>query len=92
MVGKAVEDFLANLDKPLALNEMRIMKESNYVKFRQILSDTTQYGDPILKIMKEQSLGIDSEVYDLIYESFWDLYCKKPQTPDIQPKKLEAFV
>lgn len=34
MVGKAVEDFLANLDKPLALNEMRIMKESNYVKFR----------------------------------------------------------
>lgn len=54
MVGKAVEDFLLNLEKPLVLNEMRVMKESNYVKFRQILSDTALYGDPILKIMKEQ--------------------------------------
>lgn len=89
MVGKAVEDFLMGLEKPLALNEMRIMKESNYIKFRQILSDTSLYGDPILKIMKEQHMGISSEVYDMVYESFWDLYCKKPKTPDILPKKLD---
>jgi len=29
-VGKAVETFLNTLDKPLQLNEMRVMKESNY--------------------------------------------------------------
>lgn len=31
LVGKAIEDFLHGLDKPLQLNEMRVMKESNYV-------------------------------------------------------------
>jgi hypothetical protein len=30
-VGKSVEDFLNGLEKPLQLNEMRVMKESNYV-------------------------------------------------------------
>lgn len=78
VVGKAVEEFLNTLEKPLALNEMRVMKESNYLKFRQILSDTELYGDPILKLLREESLGIPPEVFDLIYESFWDLYCKKP--------------
>ena len=32
MVGKAYEDFLISLEKPLNLNEMRIMKEANYVR------------------------------------------------------------
>ena len=40
-VGKSVEDFLNNLGKPLQLNEMRVMKESNYNIFRSILSDTS---------------------------------------------------
>lgn len=53
VVGKGVEDFLNSLEKPLQLNEMRVMKESNYQKFRQILSDTNMYGDPILKLIKE---------------------------------------
>lgn len=30
-VGKAVEEFLLSLEKPLQLNEMRVMKEANYV-------------------------------------------------------------
>jgi len=34
MVGPAVENFLKSLEKPLALNEMRVMKEANYTKFR----------------------------------------------------------
>lgn len=52
-VGKAVEQFLNNLDKPLQLNEMRVMKESNYQRFRQILSDSTLFGDEILQLMQE---------------------------------------
>lgn len=34
MVGKEVELFLNSLEKPLQLNEMRVMKEANYQKFR----------------------------------------------------------
>ncbi len=33
-VGKAFEDFLQSLEKPLQLNEMRVMKESNYLRLR----------------------------------------------------------
>ena len=33
VVGKAVEEFLNTLDKPLQLNEMRVMREPNYVSF-----------------------------------------------------------
>lgn len=47
-VGKAVEQFLNTLDKPLQLNEMRVMKEANYQRFRSILSDSTLFGDEIL--------------------------------------------
>ena len=36
------------LDKPLQLNEMRVMKESNYQKFRSILSDPALMGDEVL--------------------------------------------
>lgn len=32
-VGKAFEDFLNGLEKPLQLNEMRVMKEANYVRY-----------------------------------------------------------
>jgi hypothetical protein len=38
-VHKAFEDFLNSLEKPLQLNEMRVMKEANYTKFRSIISD-----------------------------------------------------
>ncbi len=34
MVGKEVETFLNTLEKPLQLNEMRVMKEANYQRFR----------------------------------------------------------
>ena len=33
-VGKPVEAFLNSLEKPLQLNEMRVMKDSNYQRFR----------------------------------------------------------
>lgn len=95
MVGSAVEQFLASLDKPLKLNEMRVMKDSNYTKFRQILSDSTLFGDEILALLKDQCsvLGISSEAFDVVYEGFWDLYCKKPfSLIDIPVKKLEGFL
>lgn len=93
-VGKAYEDFLLSLEKPLQLNEMRVMKESNYQRFRQILSDTALYGDPILRLLREQAkeLGLSAKAYDTVYEGLWDLYCKKPQTADLTAKRLEGFL
>lgn len=38
-VGHAIEDFLTSLEKPLTLNEMRVMREPNYSRFREIISD-----------------------------------------------------
>jgi hypothetical protein len=34
MVGKQVEQFLNSLEKPLQLNDMRVMKDANYTRFR----------------------------------------------------------
>ena len=95
MVGKQYELFLNSLEKPLQVNEMRAMKESNYIKFRQLLSDPSQYGDEVLALMAEygDKLGLSKEVYEMVYEGFWDLYCKKPHaSADIPVKKLEGFL
>jgi hypothetical protein len=95
MVGKQVELFLNSLDKPLQLNEMRVMKEANYARFREILSDVTLYGDELLALLKTQSkfLGVSKQAFDAVYEGFWDLYCKKPHAAaDIPVKRLESFL
>lgn len=95
LVGKAVESFLLSLEKPLQLNEMRVMKDANYTRFRQILSDTHLFGDEILALMKEncKELGLSRKAFEFVYEGFWDLYCKKPVNPtEIPTKRLEGFL
>lgn len=64
-VGKAVETFLTSLEKPLQLNEMRIMKEPNYSKFRAILSETLLFGDEVLALFKDQHkvLGVSRKAF-----------------------------
>jgi hypothetical protein len=58
------------------------------------LSDTDEFGDDILSYMKTNSkkLGLLPDIFDLIYENFFDLYCKKPATPEVTPKKLDGFI
>ncbi len=71
------------------------MKESNYIKFRQLLSDPAQYGDEVLALLAEHGdkLGLSKAAYDMVYEGFWDLYCKKPHaSAEIPVKKLEGFL
>ena len=71
------------------------MKEANYQKFRSLLSDLSIYGDEVLALLREhhELFNLPPQVYDMVYEGFWDLYCKKPdQTADIPPKKLEGFI
>eukprot|EP00352_Strombidinopsis_acuminata_P005337 CAMPEP_0176350360 /NCGR_PEP_ID=MMETSP0126-20121128/9417_1 /TAXON_ID=141414 ORGANISM="Strombidinopsis acuminatum, Strain SPMC142" /NCGR_SAMPLE_ID=MMETSP0126 /ASSEMBLY_ACC=CAM_ASM_000229 /LENGTH=184 /DNA_ID=CAMNT_0017700333 /DNA_START=1578 /DNA_END=2132 /DNA_ORIENTATION=- len=65
------------------------MKEGNYDKFRSIISDPEQLGDPVLKIlMKEKNNMFEKEVFDLIYQGFWDLYTFKPAPGDLSAKKM----
>ena len=86
------EAFLANLGNPLKLNEMRTMKEANYNNFRQLISNFT--GSPILRLIKEnqEELGLDPDIYDLVYEGFWDLYSLHPQCMDLSARKLQLWI
>lgn len=94
-VGVAFEKFLGSLERPMKLGEMRPgMKEGNYNKMREILSDTKLFGDPVMKILKENqdALGLENDVFDLIYEGFWDLYTLKPKTAELSNKKLVQWI
>jgi len=54
------------------------MKQPQYDIVRSILSK--YMGSPILRLIKDnqEALDMDPEVFDLVYEGFWDLYTFKP--------------
>ena len=56
------------------------MKEKKYEEFRELLANYT--GSPALRLIKEnqEALGLDPEIFELVYDGFWDLYSFKPQT------------
>lgn len=86
------EKFLENLPNPLKLNEMRTMKEEKYYDLRQILSSFM--GSPILRLIKDnqEALDFDPDVFDLVYEGFWDLYTFHPKIRDVSARKLQAWI
>jgi hypothetical protein len=94
VVGHAYDKFISGLERPLKLNDMRAMKEPNYSRLREIVRDPRLYGDPIMKIFAEKSelVGVPTNSYHMVFEGFWDLYCKKPATPDLSSKKLEGWI
>jgi hypothetical protein len=94
IVGRNYQAFIEGLEKPMKINEMRNMKEPNYSKLRAILKDPKQYGDPVLRglALFAEELGLSKNSYDMIYEGFWDLYCRKPAVSDLTTKKLETWI
>jgi len=38
-----------------------------------------------------EAAGLSKNSFNMIYEGFWDLYCRKPGTADLTAKKLENF-
>ena len=92
LVDSRYEKFINNLSNPLNINEMRTMKADNYDNLRQLLSNFM--GSPILRLIKEnqEKLEIDPEVFDLVYEGFWDLYTFHPQVRDVSARKLQAWI
>ena len=83
------EKFLKNLPSPLELNEIRTLKPEKYAQMRKILTNFT--GSPVLKLIKDnqEELDLDPDVFDLVYEGFWDLYTLQPKVKDVSNKKLQ---
>ena len=86
------EKFLTTLPQPIQLNEMRSMKEEKYDYMRGVLDKFL--GSPILRLIKDNQdkLDMDPEVFDLIYNGFWDLYTLKPKMRDVSARKLQAWI
>jgi hypothetical protein len=91
-VDAAFETFLKNLKVPMALNEMRTMKEPKYSALRDLLRST--YQGQALKIMRDcsEDLGLDTQVFDLVFEGFWQIYTFQPQVADVSGKKMLAWI
>ena len=95
VVGHAFEQFLNGLEKaPMKLNEMRNMKEPNYSKLRAIIRDPSKFGDPVLTLLSQQceAVGVSRNSYNMVYEGFWDLYCKKSANKELSAKKLDGWI
>lgn len=52
------------------------------------------YGDPILRGLANfaDEIGLSRNSYNMIYEGFWDLYCRKAVPAELTAKKLEPWV
>ena len=68
------------------------MKPDKYEQLRALLSNFV--GSPALRIIKDNMarLDMDPEVFDLVYEGFWDLYTFHPQLRDVSARKLQAWI
>jgi hypothetical protein len=91
VVDHRFESFINSLPAPLNLNEMRTLKEANYSKLRALL--TKHIGNPCLELFRkhQETLGLDKDIFDLVYEGFWDLYTLKSQTSH-SAKKLQQWI
>lgn len=91
-VDARFEKFLNNLANPLQLNEMRTMKEDNYKNLRAIL--TKFMGSPVLRLIRDNqaALDLDPDVFDLVYEGFWDLYTFHPEVKEFSARKLQTWI
>lgn len=95
VVGHAYEKFLGSLERgPLKLNEMRPLREPNYSRLRAILRDPSCQGDGAFSLLLEncEDVGISANTFHMVHEGFWDLYCKKPATPDWNARKLDGWL
>jgi hypothetical protein len=61
------------------------MKPSKHDEFRTMIRNNM--ADPVLKLIKEnqKELGLDPDVFDLVFEGFWDLYCLYPKVDEVKP-------
>jgi len=92
-VGDDFRAFISVLTPPMAVNEMRTMKEPNYGDLRKLL--TKQKGGEILRMFHKFAdiLGMDNSIFDLVFESFWDVYLFNGKILDgASGKKMLAWI
>ena len=91
-VDARFEKYLNNLPNPLQLNEMRTMKTDKYEELRKLL--TNFMGNPVLRLIKDnqEALDLDPDVFDLVYEGFWDLYTFHTALTDVSARKLQTWI
>lgn len=51
-------------------------------------------GSPVLRLIKEnqEALDMDPDVFDLVYQGFWDLYTFRPQIKEVSARKLQSWI
>lgn len=51
-------------------------------------------GGEVLRIMRDhaEQLGIDADVFDLVFEGFWDIYLFHPQVDEVSGKKMLNWI
>ena len=78
--------------RPLALNQMRQMKPIKHDELRNIIRN--HMADPVLQLIKEnqKELGMDPDVFNIVFEGFWDLYCHWPKIDDLKQSQLKGFI
>ena len=91
-VDPRAEIFMNDLPVPLELNHMRTMKEPNNANFRQLLREKA--GGIVMNLIRDNQalLGLDPYVFDLAFESFWDLYTLRGHLIEVSPKKLQNWI
>lgn len=91
-VDQRYEQFLASLPTPIEVGKMRTLKGETYDTLRKVLWKYT--GSPLLRLMQEypDELGLDPEIFDLVYNGFWDLYTYRPKCTDVTARKLVQWI
>jgi len=51
-------------------------------------------ASPSLTLIKKnlEALDMDADIFELVYEGFWDLYTFHPKCEDVSAKKLLAWI
>lgn len=96
VVGHSYEKFISSLPQPLPMNQTRKnMRDEAYKTLRELLRTPARFGDPVFKVLAKncEELGIQQNVFNLVYEGFWDLYFKRPHaSTGLNSKKLEGWI
>jgi hypothetical protein len=96
MVGHSYKTFLESLPQPMELNTTRKnMKDEAYKNLRTLLRTPENFGDQVLGNMcaDPEKIGISANVFNTVWEGFWDLYYKRPvPETDLNTKKFEGWI
>jgi hypothetical protein len=96
MVGHGYLKFISELPQPMELNQTRKnMKEEAYKTLRTILRTPEKFGDAVLGnfAADAEKIGISANVFNTVWEGFWDLYYKRPVADTgLNTKKFEGWI